>query len=73
MSTENTTTPDVTVTDNLDEFSASFFGETKETSEAPAKAEEEVEVEQEVNDAPAEEVDTQSEETGDDDTPAPAG
>jgi hypothetical protein len=71
MSTENTTTPDVAIPDNLDDFSASFFGETKQTSEAPAKAEEEVELEQKADDANTEEVDTQSEETGDDDTPAP--
>ena len=76
MSTEEntTTTPDVTVTDNLDDFAAELFGETKQPdSEAPAKASEEVEINAEdSDDAPNnEEVeDTQSDDSGEDDTPA---
>jgi hypothetical protein len=70
MSTEQTTNPDVTVTDNLDDFAAELFGETKQTSGSAKPEEAEVEVE-DTDDALPEEVDTQSEETEDDDTLAP--
>lgn len=72
MSTEQTTTPDVTVTDDLDLFASELFGESAKPSD-DAKSEKVEDVTEESDDAPTndEEVDTQSDETGEDDTPAP--
>lgn len=60
MSTEQTI--DTTETDNLDDFSADFFGENPKTSD-PAKSEE-VETEETESDAPENEQDTHSAEEG---------